>query len=120
MKLAINAWIVTVVQGAAETLALAEGMGLDPSLVLEALEGGPLDLPYLRLKAKAMIASDFEPAFRLALAAKDARLAVAAGDERSLDLPVLRVIAERLSQAAREHGEEDFAATFLLSSGDGS
>ena len=29
-------------------MALAEGLGLDPGLLLEAVEGGPLDLPYLR------------------------------------------------------------------------
>ena len=45
LKLAINSWILAVVEGAAETLALAEGLGLDPQLVLDAVEGGPLDLP---------------------------------------------------------------------------
>ena len=48
LKLAVNTWLVSVLEGAAETLALAEGLGLDPSLVLEAVEGGPLDLPTCR------------------------------------------------------------------------
>ncbi len=32
-----------------------------------------------------------------------------------LDLPVLEVIARRLGQAAAEHGDEDIAATYLIS-----
>ncbi|HYZ81886.1 MAG TPA: NAD(P)-dependent oxidoreductase, partial [Solirubrobacteraceae bacterium] len=52
LKLATNSWVLTVVEGAAESLALAEGLGVDPQLVLEALSGGPLDLPYLQMKGK--------------------------------------------------------------------
>ena len=63
LKMAVNTWILAVVEGAAETLALAEGLGLDPTLVLDAVAGGPLDLPYLQMKGKAMIARDFEPSF---------------------------------------------------------
>lgn len=43
-------------------IELAEGLGLDPSLVLDALAGGPLDLPYRQTKGKAMIERSFAPA----------------------------------------------------------
>lgn len=115
LKLALNAWVLTLVEGTAETLALAEGLGLDPSLVLEAVAGGPLDLPYLQLKGKAMIARSFDPSFRLALAAKDAGLIEDAMAQEGLDLPLLHTIRERLDEAATEHGEKDLAATFLSS-----
>ena len=115
LKVAVNAWIAAVVEGAAETLALAEGTGVDPRTVLEALSGGPLDLPYLRIKAEAMIEREFPPSFRLALAAKDAGLAASAARSHGLDLPMIDVVAERLRGAAAEHGEEDIAATFLAS-----
>src|SRR4051794_529566 len=115
LKVAINAWIVSLVEGAAETIALAEGMGLDPKLVLEAVGGGPLDLPYLQMKAGMMLERSFEPSFRLALAAKDARLAVGAAEEAGLDLPMLQAIAERLTEAAGEHGDKDMAATYVVS-----
>ena len=113
LKMAVNTWVLTVVEGTAETLALAEGLGLDPSLVLEALAGGPLDLPYLQMKGKAMIERDFEPSFRLALAAKDAALVEDAALRHDLDLPLVAAIRRRLEAAAREHGDEDMAATFL-------
>jgi 3-hydroxyisobutyrate dehydrogenase len=115
LKLATNAWLVSIVEGAAETLALAEGLGLDPQLVLDAVQGGPLDLPYLQMKGKAMMKRDFEPSFKLKLAAKDAALAESAAGRRGLDLPLLHIIRQRLEQAVPEHGDEDVSATYLTS-----
>jgi 3-hydroxyisobutyrate dehydrogenase len=115
LKLVVNSWVLSVVEGGAETIALAEGLGLDPSLLLDALEGGTLDLPYLRLKAKAIAERDFEPMFRLALAAKDARLIEETAQRHDLDLPLFSTIRRRLAEGAREHGDEDFCATYLTS-----
>ncbi len=115
LKLATNSWIVTVVEGGAETVALAEGLGLDPQLVLDAIEGGPLDLPYLRMKAKAMMERDFDPSFRLALAAKDAALVQEAAERRHLDLPLVHTISARLQEGVAEHGDADMSATYLTS-----
>lgn len=115
LKLVTNAWIVSIVEGAAETIALAEGLGLDPNLFLDAIHEGPLDAPYVRMKGEAMIARDFAPTFALRLATKDARLACESAREHELDLPVLEAIAERMQQAVPEHGDEDLSATFLTS-----
>lgn len=115
LKLVTNSWVLVVVEGGAETIALAEGLGLDPSLLFEALDGGALDLPYLRIKGKAIAERNFEPQFRLRLAAKDAGLIEEAARRRNLDLPVLSEIRQRLEQGAREHGDEDMIATYLTS-----
>lgn len=115
LKLAINAWILSVVEGTAETLALAEGLGLDPALVLDAVAGGALDVPYLQMKGRAIIERSFEPSFRLALAAKDASLVDESARQRGLDLPLVRTLRVRLEQGAREHPEKDMIATYLTS-----
>lgn len=115
LKLAINAWILTVLEGTAETLALAEGLGLDPQLVLDAVKDGPLDLAYLQMKGKAMMAREFEPSFRLRLAAKDAGLVVDAIESHGLDLPLVGAIRRRLDEGVPEHGEKDMSATYLTS-----
>jgi len=115
LKLVVNSWIVAVVEGGAETLALAEGLGVDPARFFEAIEGGTLDLPYLRVKGRAIAARDFTPSFRLALAAKDARLAEEAAARRGLELPALAAIRRRLEQGVPEHGDADLAATYLTS-----
>jgi 3-hydroxyisobutyrate dehydrogenase len=115
LKLVTNAWILAVVEGAAEAVALAEGLGLDPGLLLEAVEGGPLDLPYLRTKAAAMRDRDFTPSFRLALAAKDAALVEEAADGHGMDLPLVGAIARRLAEGVAAHGDDDIGATYLTS-----
>jgi 3-hydroxyisobutyrate dehydrogenase len=115
LKLVANSWVLSVVEAGAETIALAEGLGLRQELLFEALDGSTLDLPYLRIKAAAMASRSFDPAFRLALAAKDAGLVEEAADRRDLDLPVLRAIRERLDEGARQHGDQDISATFLTS-----
>jgi 3-hydroxyisobutyrate dehydrogenase len=115
LKLAVNSWLLSVVEGAAETLALAQGLNLDPGLVLEAVQGGSLDMPYLQMKGKAMIEQSFEPSFRLALAAKDAGLVQAAAERHGLNLPMLRAIRERFDEGADEHGDLDLSATYLTS-----
>ncbi|HET8980746.1 MAG TPA: NAD(P)-dependent oxidoreductase [Solirubrobacteraceae bacterium] len=115
LKLVTNAWLVSIVEGAAEALALAEGEGLDPQLLLDAVEGGPLDLPYLRLKAKAVMDRDFTPSFTLKLAAKDAGLAEAAAARHDLDLPVVSAIRRRMEEGIPQHGDKDMIATFLTS-----
>jgi 3-hydroxyisobutyrate dehydrogenase len=62
-----------------------------------------------------MLERSFDPAFKLALAAKDARLATGMAEGAGLDLPLLRAVAERLTAAAGDHGEEDLSAVYLLS-----
>jgi len=113
LKLAINAWIGAVVEGGAEVLALAQALGCNPQHVLEALSGGPLDLPYLQMKAKKMLEGDFEPSFTLKLAAKDMRLASEAAERRELDLPLLNSVRRRFEQGAEDHGGDDMSATYL-------
>lgn len=115
LKMVANSWVLTVVEGVAETFALAEGLDLDPNLLLDAIEGGALDLPYLRMKGKAIMGRNFEPSFRLALAAKDARLIEESAQRHGLDLPLFSTIRERLAKGAEEHGDEDFSATYLTS-----
>jgi 3-hydroxyisobutyrate dehydrogenase len=116
LKLAVNAWVLTVTEGFAETAALAQGLGLEIQDVLDAVAGGGLDLPYAHLKGGLMQKREFPPSFPLRLARKDAELVVAAAEREGLDLPLPRAIADRLGEGEQGgHGEEDMAATFLTS-----
>jgi 3-hydroxyisobutyrate dehydrogenase len=115
LKLVTNAWIVSIVEGAAEAIALAEGSGIDPQLLLEAVKGGPLDVPYLQMKGKAIMERDFTPSFTLRLAAKDAGLVEEAAQRHNLQLPLVSAIRARMEEGIPEHGEKDMCATFLTS-----
>src|SRR5204863_3400439 len=107
LKLVANSWILAVLEGGAETIALAEGMGIDPALLFEAIAGGPLDMGYLRTKGKAMIERDFAPSFSLRLAAKDAGLVEESAGRRGMDLPLATTVRRQLERAVEEHGDDD-------------
>jgi len=114
LKLVLNAWIVALVEGLAETLAFAEGIGVDPAKFLEVIDGGAMSPAYAQLKGKAMIARSFDPSFSLALAAKDAGLVADAAAAAGLELPLPGLVRDQMRKAIDAgHGDLDMAATFL-------
>ena len=116
MKLVLNTWVLALVEGLAETIALAEGLQIDPQQFLDIITGGLMDTPYAHMKGKQMIERSFPPSFPLALAAKDAGLVADAAREAGLDLPLPGLIRDQMGKAVEAgHGEEDLAATFLAS-----
>ena len=111
MKLVVNDWLVGLVGALAESIALAERLGVDPSQFLDIIDGGPIGPPYARIKGDAMIAGDHPPSFPLRLALKDARLVVAAAERVGLAPSVTAAVVERFAAAdAAGHGDEDMAA----------
>ncbi|WP_299955998.1 NAD(P)-dependent oxidoreductase [uncultured Modestobacter sp.] len=93
LKMACNAWLFMVTAGAAQSIALARGLGVDPQDFLSAIAGGPLDTPYAHAKGAQMLAGEHPLSFGLTGAAKDARLIQAAlrtaGVSDRLDAAVL-------------------------------
>jgi 3-hydroxyisobutyrate dehydrogenase len=111
LKLAANAWVLSVTAATAQSIALSRSLGLDPRLFLDVISGGPLDCDYAQLKGKAMIAGDFTPSFRVDGAAKDAGLIAEAIAFAGLDdrlIVAMRGLFE--AAAATGHSAEDMAA----------
>ncbi|MDX6725990.1 MAG: 3-hydroxyisobutyrate dehydrogenase [Baekduia sp.] len=107
-KLVMNHWVLAVTDGIAETLAFAEGVDLDPSLYLEAIKGGSLDIPYAHLKGPGMVRGELPVAFPLKHALKDAELIVEAAGRHDLDLKLAAVVRDRYAAAAAAgHADED-------------
>jgi len=114
LKLVLNNWVLAVTLGTAESMALAEGLGADPALFLEAVSGGPLDLPYLHAKSSAIRNEDYAPSFSVDLAHKDAELIVAAGQAAGLPTDLAELAGRKLAQAAGlGHGGDDMAAMYF-------
>lgn len=114
LKLAANAWVVTMLEGVAESMALTRDLGLDPELFLEAVSGGPVDAPYVQLKGRAMLAGDYAPAFALSGALKDVELILAAAHASGTDLGPMLAVREHFARAVEAgHGDLDMAATYL-------
>ncbi|SEN28852.1 NAD(P)-dependent oxidoreductase [Actinacidiphila rubida] len=116
LKLVLNNWVLAVTHATAETMALARGLGVDPDRFFEAIDGGALDLPYLRTKAAAIRGGDFTPAFTVEAAWKDARLIVAAGERNGVRMDLTAAGAERFRRASEQgHGGDDMAASYFAS-----
>jgi 3-hydroxyisobutyrate dehydrogenase len=114
LKLVANAWVALVVEGVAECLTLAEGLGLDPALFLEAIRGAAMDAPYVGLKGRAMLSGELAPSFTLAGAAKDGGLIAAAAAAVGADVGVLMAVREHLDRGVEAgYGDLDLAATCL-------
>src|SRR5215210_1293535 len=52
MKLVLNNWLLSLTVGLAETIALAERLGVDPSTFLEIIKDSPMGVPYAELKGR--------------------------------------------------------------------
>ncbi|MET9451245.1 NAD(P)-dependent oxidoreductase [Streptomyces cinerochromogenes] len=117
LKLVANSWVLAATAATGEVLALAKALGVDPQGFFDAIEGGPLDMGYLRAKSKLILEDRLVPAqFAVATAVKDARLIVRAGEEHGVRLDVAAASAARLERAAAQgHADEDMAAAYFAS-----
>ncbi|MFJ1898992.1 NAD(P)-dependent oxidoreductase [Streptomyces sp. NPDC088115] len=113
LKLVVNTWVINMVGGVAECLNLAEGLGVDPQLFLDAVRGGPLDSGYLHGKSAAVLSGDLTPSFALSTALKDTRLILDAAGQTGVRLDLTAASAARFARAeAAGHGDEDMIATY--------
>jgi 3-hydroxyisobutyrate dehydrogenase len=113
MKMVTNLWLVALIEGAAESIALAQALDLEPRQFLQIIEGGHLDSPYLQLKGRAMIEQRFEPSFKLRLARKDVGLILDAAQAAGADLPLAETVRGTFDRAIElGHGDEDVAAAY--------
>jgi len=114
MKLALNGWLLTLYELTAESLALVEGLGLDPREFLEILDGHPLGSPFLQNAGPAMLDERFEGGLRLALAHKDLGLIGEAAQDAGVELALAPAAREKMALAAElGYADASAAATFV-------
>jgi 3-hydroxyisobutyrate dehydrogenase len=111
LKLACNAWMLSITAAAAQSVALARSCNLDPGVFLEAIDGGPVNSPMAQLKGRAMIAGDFTPSFGLDGGRKDLHLITGAAGGIATDLlDGVRSLFDRAAESG--HAGEDIAAVY--------
>ncbi|GAB3570391.1 NAD(P)-dependent oxidoreductase [Arthrobacter alkaliphilus] len=117
LKLVANSWVIAATNAAGETIALAQALGVDPQSFFDAIGGGGLDMPYLRLKAGLILDDALSPAsFAAKTAAKDARLIVDAAHAKGIRLDLAEAGAARLRRVTDAgRGDEDMAAAYFAS-----
>ena len=111
MKLVINAWLISMMQGVAESMQLAKQFGFTPGQLWETLDGGPLAAPYVKGKLEMIRKEDYTPQMQLQHALKDARLALANAPQGTM--PMMNEVVDMWSQASQGGlAEQDLAAVY--------
>lgn len=112
----INQVIVGLtIEAVAEALVLAEGSGLDPSLVQAALRGGFADSKILQIHGTRMVKRAYVPGGKVTTQLKDLRLAVRLAQAAGLSLPHLESTTERYQRLVDQgRGAEDTSALHAL------
>jgi 3-hydroxyisobutyrate dehydrogenase-like beta-hydroxyacid dehydrogenase len=112
IKLAGNFLITCVIEGLAETMALAAKSGVAPAKLYEVLTESLFNAPVYRNYGKIILEGAYDPpGFKLPLGLKDNRLLMQAAEALSVPLPFADIVRDRfLSAISRGDGELDWAA----------
>jgi 3-hydroxyisobutyrate dehydrogenase len=112
MKLVVNAYMSTLIEGVAEAVELARRLGIDVAALDAAIQGGPLDAPIADAKLHKIASGDYAPEFPLQWALKDVDLALDAGG--GTGLPLLAALSRQWHTVVDAgHGREDVSAARL-------
>ena len=112
VKLVVNAYMSVLIEGVAETMALADRLGIGHSQLADVIDGGPLDAPIADAKFHKMDRRDYAAEFPLEWALKDVDLALGAAG--GADLPLLTALSRQWHAAVDAgHGREDISAARL-------
>jgi len=112
LKLVVNAYMSTLIEGVAEAVELARRLGIDVAALDVAIEGGPLDAPIADAKLHKIASGDYAPEFPLEWALKDVDLALDAGGESGL--PLLAALSRQWHAVVDAgHGREDVSVARL-------
>lgn len=113
LKLACNAWVLSITAATAQSVALAEKQGLDGHLFLDAIKDGAADSPYAQLKGPAMLDGDFTPSFEVDGGRKDAGLIADAARSTGVSTAMFDQVKAMFDRASENgHGDDDLAAVF--------
>jgi 3-hydroxyisobutyrate dehydrogenase len=103
-KLCNQILVAVTLLGVSEAIAFARRNGLDPAVMIRAVEGGAAQSWQLQNLGPKILGGDFAPGFMIDLIQKDLRLVQEAAATTGAALPATG-LARRLFAAAQERGE---------------
>jgi len=99
------------IEAVSEALVVGSKAGVDPALIIEALQGGLAASRVMEAKARNFLEHDFKPGFRIDLHRKDLGIALATAREYGASSPVTALVDQMLAELqAKGHGAEDHSA----------
>ncbi|MGI9048153.1 MAG: 2-hydroxy-3-oxopropionate reductase [Rubrobacteraceae bacterium] len=103
------------IEALSEALVLGSKAGVDPAKILDAISGGLAGSAVMEAKREKMLGHDFDPGFRIESHHKDLGIALAAGREYGVSLPVTAIVDQMLeSLKAKGRGDRDHSAVLTL------
>jgi 2-hydroxy-3-oxopropionate reductase len=106
--------VAAVLESTSEALVLGAKAGVDPETVLKVIAGG-YAARVLEIKGPLMLKRDFKPGFKMKLHYKDLGIALAAGSEYGVPLPVTSLIHEMMgAMNVSGLGEHDHSAIITV------
>ncbi len=101
------------IEGAAEALNLAQAVGLDPELVMQAVTGGAANSWYLSNRGATMMRDEFDFGFAVDWMRKDLRICLEEAAKRGIPLP-LTTMAEQDYAASQQRGDGRLDASAII------
>jgi 3-hydroxyisobutyrate dehydrogenase-like beta-hydroxyacid dehydrogenase len=111
VKIARNYLLSTIIESLGEAFALVDESGVEPAKFLDIITGTSLGCPAYRNYGGFIIEPPSNPTFTLALGLKDVELALRAGVDTGVPMPMAAIIREQhLAAIASGYGDKDWAA----------
>lgn len=111
IKLATNLISASIIQAAAEALAITQGNGVDPAVLLEAVSQNVSSSKLLSMKLPQMIDGQFETHFSLANMGKDSRYMLELAKAAGVDTPAIAAVSKRMAELCEQGlGDLDYSA----------
>ncbi len=117
-KLAVNAFLCTAMDAAAEAMRLAEAEGVERAAMVDVFSRTEVAPKWAIGKLERLAVGDVSPAFTMELAVKDLRLVEETARERAVPLPLLDAARAQYEQAVKHGlGTQDYSAVDLAVGG---
>jgi 2-hydroxy-3-oxopropionate reductase len=115
VKAANQIVVALTIEAVSEALVLGSKGGVPPEKILDVLGGGLAGNKVMEVKREKMLDHSFDPGFRVELHHKDLGIALAAGREYGVNLPVTAIVDQMLETLKmRGRGDQDHSALLTL------
>jgi 2-hydroxy-3-oxopropionate reductase len=107
--------VALTIEAVSEALVLGSKAGVDPAVILKVLSGGLAANRVMEVRGPNFLKHNFQPGFKIALHHKDLGIALSAGREYGVALPVTAIVDQMLQALKqRGQGEQDHSAILTL------
>jgi 2-hydroxy-3-oxopropionate reductase len=115
VKAANQIVVALTIEAVSEALVLGSKGGVPPEKIMDVLGGGLAGNKVMEVKREKMLEHSFDPGFRVELHHKDLGIALAAGREYGVSLPVTAVVDQMLETLKMlGRGDQDHSALLTL------